>query len=203
VETGQNTFHEVAPDLWRQVDGTRQLALQRVENIKTVVDSEDPTSVFQAVPFHRSSALNLPLFLIAFAIVALTVIFWPISWLVRRGYGVQSSQSAPLRRVRLYTQLAAAFDVLYLIAWMMLLKPVLSLDLQVYSAALDPLVRALQLAGLATIAAAVVGLWSSWRLFRLKVSIRYRLWNGALVAAMLGIVWIGFVGKLIGFNLNY
>jgi CubicO group peptidase (beta-lactamase class C family) len=203
LETGQNTFHEVAPDLWRQVDGTRQLALQRVENIKTVVDSEDPTSVFQAVPFHRSSALNLPLFLIAFAIVALTVIFWPISWLVRRGYGVQSSQSAPLRRVRLYTQLAAAFDVLYLIAWMMLLKPVLSLDLQVYSAALDPLVRALQLAGLATIAAAVVGLWSSWRLFRLKVSIRYRLWNGALVAAMLGIVWIGFVGKLIGFNLNY
>ena len=32
---------------------------------------------------------------------------------------------------------------------------------------------------------------------------RYRLWNGALVAAMLGIVWIGFVGKLISFNLNY
>jgi hypothetical protein len=40
-------------------------------------------------------------------------------------------------------------------------------------------------------------------LFKLDVSIRYRLWNGALAAAMLCIVWIGFVGKLISFNLNY
>jgi CubicO group peptidase (beta-lactamase class C family) len=203
LEAGADTFHEVAPNLWRQVGGTRQLALQRVDNIKTVVDSEDPTSVLQAVPFYRSSALNLPILLIASAILALTVLFWPISWLVRRGYGVQSRQSVPLRRVRLYTRLAAAFDVLYLVGWMMLLKPVLSLDLQVYSAALDPVVRALQLAGLAAIAAAAVGLWSTWRLLKLEVSIRYRLWNGALVAAMLGIVWIGFVGKLISFNLNY
>jgi CubicO group peptidase (beta-lactamase class C family) len=203
LEAGEDIFHEVAPDLWRQVGGTRQLALQRIDNIKTVVDSEDPTSVLQPVLFYRSSALNLPILLIAFAILALTVLFWPISWLVRRGYGVQSRQSVPLRRVRLYTRLAAAFDVLYLVGWMMLLKPVLSLDLQIYSAALDPLVRTLQLAGLAAIAAAAVGLWSTWRLFRLEVSIRYRLWNGALVAAMLGIVWIGFVGKLISFNLNY
>jgi CubicO group peptidase (beta-lactamase class C family) len=203
LEAGEDTFQEVSPDLWQQVGGTRQLALQRINNIKTVVDSEDPTSVFQAVPIYRSSALNLPLLLIALAILALTVIFWPISWLIRRGYGVQSTQSVPLRRVRLYTRLAAVFDVLYLFGWMMLLKPVLSLDLQVYSSALDPVVRSLQWAGLGAIAAAAVGLWSTWRLFKLDVSIRYRLWNGALAAAMLGIVWIGFVGKLISFNLNY
>jgi CubicO group peptidase (beta-lactamase class C family) len=203
LEAGEDTFHEVSPDLWQQVGGTRQLAFQRINNIKTVVDSEDPTSVFQAVPIYRSSALNLPLLLIALAILALTVIFWPISWLIRRGYGVQSTQSVPLRRVRLYTRLAAVFDVLYLFGWMMLLKPVLSLDLQVYSSALDPVVRSLQWAGLGAIAAAAVGLWSTWRLFKLDVSIRYRLWNGALAAAMLCIVWIGFVGKLISFNLNY
>lgn len=203
LEAGNDTFHEVAPGLWQQLGGTRQLALQRIDNIQTVVDSEDPTSVLQVVPFYRSSALNLPLLLMAFAILALTILFWPISWLVRRGYGVQTRQSVPLRRVRLYTRLAAAVDVLYLVGWMMLLKPVLSLDLQVYSAALDPVVRALQLAGLAAIAAAAVGLWSTWQLFKLEVPMRYRLWNGALVAAMLGIVWIGFVGNLISFNLNY
>jgi CubicO group peptidase (beta-lactamase class C family) len=200
---GEDIFHEAAPDVWRQVGGTRQLALQRVDNIKTVVDSEDPTSVLQAVPFHRSSALNFPILLIAFAILVLTVLFWPISWLTRRGYGVQSRQSMPLRRVQLYIRLAAAFDVLYLFGWMLLLKPVLSLDLQVYSAALDPVVGTLEFAGLFAIIAAAIGLWGAWRLFRLEVSIRYRLWNAALAAAMLGIVWIGFVGKLISFNLNY
>jgi CubicO group peptidase (beta-lactamase class C family) len=200
---GEDIFHEVGPDLWRQVGGTRQLALQRIDNVKTVVDSEDPTSVLQAVPFYRSSALNLPILLIAFVTLVLTVLFWPISWLTRRGYGVQSRQSVPLRRVQLYIRLAAAFDVLYLLGWMLLLKPVLSLDLQVYSAALDPVVGTLEFAGLLAIIAAAVGLWSNWRLFRLEVSIRYRLWNVALTAAMLGIVWIGFVGKLISFNLNY
>jgi len=109
----------------------------------------------------------------------------------------------PLQRVRLCTRLAAAFDVLYLVGWMLLLKPVLSLDLQIYSAAFDPVVRTLQFAGLAAIAAAAVGLWSMWRLSKLEVSIRYQLWNGALVASMLGIVWIGFVGRLISFNVNY
>ena len=203
LEAADDTFHEVAPHIWRHVGGTRQLALQGIDNIKTVVDSADPTSVLQAVPAYRSSVLNLPVLVIAFAIVALTIILWPISWLVRRGYGIQSKQSPPVRRVRLYARLAAAVDVLYLLGWMMVLKPILSLDLQVYSAAFDSVVRALQLAGLAAIAAAAVGLWSTWRLFKLDASIPCRLWNIALAAAMLGIVWIGFVGKLISFNLNY
>jgi hypothetical protein len=86
---------------------------------------------------------------------------------------------------------------------MMILKPVLSTDLQVYSTALDPVVRTLQCAGLAAIAAAGVGIWSVRRASQLPVSTLYRLWNGALAAAMLGIVWIGFMGNLIGFNLNY
>jgi CubicO group peptidase (beta-lactamase class C family) len=203
LEAAEDTFREVAPDVWRRVGGTRQLALQRVDNIKTVVDSEDPTSVLQSVPFSRSSVLNLPVLLGAFAILALAVILWPISWLVRRGYSLASRQALPVRRVRLYARLAAVFDVLYLLGWMMALKPILSLDIQVYSAAFDPVVRALQIAGLGVIVAAAIGLWSTWRLFKLEASIPCRLWNGALAAAMLGILWIGFVGKLISFNLNY
>ena len=203
LEAAEDTFREAAPDVWRQVGGTRQLALQRIDNIKTVVDSEDPTSVLQSVPFSRSSVLNLPVLLGAFAILVLTVILWPISWLVRRGYGVESRQSPAARRVRFYARLAAVFDVLYLLGWMMVLKPVLSLDIQIYSAAFDPVVRTLQFAGLAVIAAAAIGLWSTWRLFKVEASMPCRLWNGALAAAMLGILWIGFVGKLISFNLNY
>jgi CubicO group peptidase (beta-lactamase class C family) len=203
LDGAEKTFHEVAPNVWRQVSGTRQLALQRIDNIKTVVDSEDPTSVLQAVPFYRSSMLNLPVLLIAFAILVLTSLFGPISWMVRRSYGVQSRQSLPVRRVRLYARLAAAAGVAYLLGWMMVLKPVLSLDLQVYSVAFDPVVRTMQFAGIAAIAAAAIGLWSMWRLYKLEASIPCRLWNGALVVALLGIVWIGFVGKLISFNLNY
>jgi CubicO group peptidase (beta-lactamase class C family) len=203
VEPGEDTFHEVGPDLWRVVGGTHQLALQSVDGVKTVIDSEEPIAVLQAVPFLRSASLNLPLLLSSFAVLAVAVIAWPASWIVRRRLGVQAGDSAELRRLRFLTRTAATFDVIYLVAWMMLLRPVLSTDLQVYSTALDPVVRTLQCAGLAAIAAAAVGIWSVWRASQLPVSTLYRLWNGALAAAMLGVVWIGFMGNLIGFNLNY
>jgi len=139
----------------------------------------------------------------SFAILAVTVIAWPISSIVRRRLGVKTGDSIELRRLRLITRAAAAFDVVYLAAWMMLLKPVLSVDLEVYSTALDPVVRLFQCAGLVAIAASAVGIWSVLRASQLRVSTLYRLWNGALAAAMLGVVWIGFLGNLIGFNLNY
>jgi hypothetical protein len=42
-----------------------------------------------------------------------------------------------------------------------------------------------------------------WRLSRLHVSWPSRIGNGLIAAALLGLVWIGLVGKLISFNLNY
>jgi len=64
-------------------------------------------------------------------------------------------------------------------------------------------VRALQILGLLVIAASLVGLWALWRNSRLQSARIVWLRNVALAAAMLGIVWIGVVGRLMSFNLNY
>jgi CubicO group peptidase (beta-lactamase class C family) len=201
-EPGEATFQEVAPDVWREVGGTRQLALRNVDAIKTVIDSDDPTSVLQAAPLSRSAPLNLSVLLGSLAILALTVLLWPISWLVKRRYP-QPADSTEVRRLRLLIRVAATFDVLYLASWMALLTPVLSVKLWVYSYGLDPLIRTLQLAGLGVIAAAVVGIWSLWHLSRLQKSRLSWIGNAALAAGLLGIVWIGFAGQLFSFNLNY
>jgi hypothetical protein len=140
---------------------------------------------------------------ISFLVLVVNVIAWPVSWMVRRRLGVQARDSADLRRLRFITRVAATFDVLYLAAWMWMLKPVLSLDLQLYSTAFDPLVRTLQCAGLAAIAAAVVGIFSVRRASKLGASKLYRFWNAVSAAAMLGVVWFGIMGNLIGFDLNY
>jgi len=58
-EPGNTRYREVAPNIWREVDGTRQLALESVNGVKTVVDSENPTSVLQEVPGHRAAPFNL------------------------------------------------------------------------------------------------------------------------------------------------
>ena len=202
LEPGEASFQEVATDVWREVGGTRQLALRNVDGVKTVIDSDDPTSVLQAAPLSRSAPLNLTVLLSSLVILALAVLLWPISWLVKRRYP-QPADSREVRRLRLLIRAAATFNVLYLVAWMVLLAPVLSVKLWVYSESLDPMVRVLQLAGLVVIAGSVVALWSLWRLSRLQKSRIAWIGNAALAAALLGIVWVGFAGQLISFNLNY
>ena len=202
LEPGEATFREIAPDLWREVGGTRELALRNVDGIKTVIDSEDPTSVLQPVSFLRSAALNLTILLASLAILAVTAILWPIAAFVRRRYG-RPSDSNQVRRLRRWVGTIVVFELLYVAAWIVLLTPVLSLELWVYSTRLDPVVRALQIVGLLAIAAAAVGVWSLWRLARLTPSRMVWVRNAALAGALLGIVWIGFAGKLFSFNLNY
>jgi hypothetical protein len=202
LEPGEASFHEIAPDLWHEIGGNRQLALREVNGIKTVIDSEDPTSVLQAVPLSRSAALNLTVMLGSIVILALTVMLWLISWLVRRRYRAPA-EVPEVQRLRRWLRIAVIVEVLYVVAWIMLLTPVLNLELWVYSAEHDALVRTLQIAGLLAIAAAAVGIWCLWRLSRLQPSLFAWLRNATLAAALLGIVWIGFVGRLFSFSLNY
>jgi hypothetical protein len=131
------------------------------------------------------------------------VILWPVGYLVRRHYQRPLAYSAEGRRWWTLLRIGAAFDVLWLVSWTLVLLPILSVQLDVYSTGLDPVLRTLQIAGLAVVAFAAVGLWSLWRLCRLERSWLYRIGNGLIAAALLGLLWIGCVGNLLSFNLNY
>ena len=202
LESGQDTFAEVSPDLWREVGGTRELALRTVDGVKTVIDNEDPISVLQPVPFLRSAPLNLTILCGALLIIASTALLWPISAILRWRYR-RPAASQEVRRLRMLIGVAVALVVLYVIAWILLLSPVLSVKLWVYSWRLDPVVRMLQLAGVLVVAAVAVGVWALWRISRLQSTRLGWVRNAALAAALLGIVWFAFMGRLLSFNLNY
>jgi hypothetical protein len=146
--------------------------------------------------------LNLTILGASLAILVLTAVLWPVTAIVRRRYG-RPAASVEVRRLRRWIGAVVILDLLYVIAWIMLLQPVLSTSLWVYSWRLDPVVRALQILGLLVIASSLVGLWALWRNSRLQSSRIVWVRNVALAAAMLGIVWIGVVGRLMSFNLNY
>lgn len=200
---GHAVFHEIAPQRWREVGGTRQLALTTVSGVKTVVDSEDPISVLQAVPAWRSAPLNLAIFLGSLVVLIWTLVLWPLSALLRRGERAESGLSLEVRRVRLVGRFLALGAGVYLAAWYMLLKPVLDLQLEVYSPRIDVVVSALEILGFLTIPAAAVSIWVAWRMFVLKAPWLSRIWSVLLSAALVGVVWLAVIGRLIGFNLNY
>jgi CubicO group peptidase (beta-lactamase class C family) len=197
---GDAHFREIAPDTWQEVGGQRRLALQNINGIPTVLDSDDPTSVLQLAPVRRSGALNLTVLLCSFVILTLAVVLWPITYWVRRHY---QRSAVPNQGPRTVLRVAALFDLLWLAAWCIVLTPVLSIQLDFYSTALDPVIRTLQIAGVIVIVLAVAGGWNLWRLCTSEVSWPARVGNGLIAAALIGLVWIGVIGGLISFNLNY
>lgn len=200
LAAGNAHFREVAPDTWQEVGGHRRLALQTINGIPTVLDSEDPTSVLQSVPLRRSGALNLTVLLCSVFVLTLAVLLWPITYWVRRHY---QRGPVPNQGPRTLLRVAALFDLLWFVAWCIVLTPVLSIQLDFYSTALDPVIRTLQIAGVIVVALAVVGGWNLWRLCTTEASWTSRVGNGLIVAALIGLVWIGVIGGLISFNLNY
>jgi CubicO group peptidase (beta-lactamase class C family) len=200
---GLATYGEVGPQLWREKGGRGQLSVQTVNGIKTIVDSSDPISVLQQAPFSRSAPLNLAILVGALIVVVLTVLGWILSPLLKQLTAVPDDSIAAVRRLRLHLRVAAAYDLLYMIAWFIIIRPVLTVDLGFYSSRLDPVVRVMQLAGILAFAAAGLGLWSAWRLAQLKVPRSLRIRGFVVAAGLLGVVWIAVIGGLTRFSLNY
>jgi hypothetical protein len=200
---GMTKFREVGPQLWREIGGTHELALQTVNGVKTVVDSEDPTSVRQAAPFIRSTGLNLNVMIFSVAVLLWALLLWPLSALLRWGDAAKSGAPAEVRRLRLFQRGAAAVDLAYLVGWYMILQPILANQVGAYNTSLDGFIRVMQVWGLLVIAAAGLGLWAAFRTFKAGASWPARIWSVIVALALLGMVWIGFMGRLIDFSLNY
>jgi CubicO group peptidase (beta-lactamase class C family) len=200
---GSIAYREVAPQRWRQVGGTHELALSQIDGVKTVSDSENPVSVLQQAQFLHSAPLNLTVLALSFLVLLCTLLSWPLAAVLRRADRATSGTSAAVKRLRLYQRLAVAFAVIYLFAWFKMIEPLLNTDLALYDTAHDWLVRSLQISGLLAIVAALVGVWAAWRMLRADVSRLSRIWSVLVALALLGVVWVAWIGQLLSWNLNY
>lgn len=203
LEPGMAHLREVAPDVWREIGGTRELAVREINGVKTVLDSEDPSSVLQAVPGYEAAPLNLTVLVGSFVVLASSVVLWPVGYFVRRRYRRALPYPAEARRARIWLRVAATFGVLWLLSWVLAVLPLLGAQYDFYSSAHDPLIRTLQVAGVGLLVLTAVALGCVGRLWRWQPSWWVRLGNGAIAAGLLGLVWIGVVGGLMSFRLNY
>lgn len=199
---GDAVFREIDKDLWQEVGGNRRVALREVDGIRTVIDSTDPSSVLQAVPIRRNSVLNMTALAGSLVVLLAVVAWWPASAMLRRHYRA-SAEDPMIQSLRRRVRWIAAGNLIYCCAWMWVLAPVVKLELEFYSSRLDPLIRTLQVGGVAVVIANAFGVLSLWQLGRLKSGWSGWLRAGLMAAAFAGIVWIGLIGQLIGFNLDY
>jgi hypothetical protein len=136
------------------------------------------------------------------AVLLAVVAWWPVGAMLRRHYRATAEDPA-LLRLRRRVRWVAVGNLVYCGAWMGVLAPVLKLELEFYSSRLDPLIRILQVGGVIVVIANALAVISLWQLARLKSSWVGWLRAGFVAAALAGIIWIGVIGQLIGFNLDY
>jgi CubicO group peptidase (beta-lactamase class C family) len=196
-------FREIAPGLWREVDGQRQLKVTDVGGRVTLLDSDNPVGVLQAVPLARNSALNLTVGFLSFLILLATMLIWPVAWWLRRSCPEKPGLTGRPALLRRLTRIAAVADLVYLLGWYMLLAPALQARYYAYNAGLDGWIRLLQVAAIVPLAGAVIGAWNARLAFEAGRGWGARVRAVIVAAALIGIVWISWMGGLIGFDLNY
>lgn len=192
----------VAPGTWQEQGGDKRLYFAPVNGTLTLVTSDNPVSVMQATSAAESAGLNLFVLLASAGVLLLVVLAWPVAWRFRRLYRQPPLlQGSQLRAYRL-ARLGALATLLYLVGWYFAFEPLLQNQLDAYGLGLDGLLRSMQIAAIVPLVAAAIGLWHAW------LSLRSGRWGAILVslclaAALLGVVWIAWVGRLMGFNLEY
>jgi len=203
VTGGEVILSEIAPQHWREVGGNRELVLEIQNGVATVIDSTDATSLLQAMPSPLAATLN-PLILIAsVAGLALTVILWPVSGLLRRVDRASSALESQVTGLRLRLRLAALIGLVFVASWYAMLQPVLTSQLDFYSAAVDPVLIALNVFGLVMIAVALAAAWWAYRLFHIGAPWPQRMGGVVTTFALAGILWISLQADLVSFTLNY
>lgn len=191
-------WREVAPFVWREVDGDAHLVM-RVEDGEVKAVWSDQIHSFWLnlrVPFLWSSQLNVPLLLASALVLLLTVLSWPVQALIRKRrpealHDVRSSTGK--RRYRYAIVLA----VVYLLGWVI----AIAADANSWSGPLLAL-RLLQLIGLACIIGAGVAWWHAWQSWRESNSAVSKAWSTATAFALTYVVWFSFAFHLISYRID-
>ena len=197
------SFRETEPGRWREVGGERVLTSGVIDGVASLRDSRDPVGVLQRTPLLRNAAVNGLVFLLSLAALLTAAAAWAIGAGARLVY---RQPAALAERERLVQQLARIFvvaDLVYLVAWSQVLGPILGQQVWFYTSALDPVVRAMEIAAIVPLCGAAAGFANASLALISQRGWAMKAGAVAGAAALVGVPWIAFVGGLMSLTLNY
>ena len=199
------TWREIAPYVWRDVDGNDRLAAT-VEDGRVTRFAVEPFAsimVFEPVPWWKSSAWLLPAFGIGLVALLLTVLAWPISALVRRYYGMPYRLQGREARAHRLVRVAAFTVLLATAAYAGFLGAMLS-NLELTAPASDSIVRGLRvLCAIVFPVGTLVALWNLGVVWGGRRRWTAKLWALVLALSCVSILWVAIVFSMIGYTANY
>lgn len=201
-------WREIGPFVWRQVGGASKMAAAVRDGKVVFVASDDlpPVMALQPAPVW-AAGWNIPLFIATIAVLALTVVLWPViavvRWRYRRAFPLAGRAAALYR----WTRMVCLIDLVFLGAWFALIAATES-NLNLFSGGNDWIFRLIQIVGLLGVVGVVAPLANLAMNQRHPAKSGWRSWWGRLssvliAAACLATVWFAFALRLITPNLAY
>ena len=196
-------LRETGPLMFRAVDNQDRVAFKRDDAGRLVMVTDFPVFVFQRSPWYENSGLNLPLIIGALAVLALTMVLWPVAALVRRHYGRKLILTPQQRRLRIIARLACLLDLIFVIA-LATFFTMTEKDIGLLSPRFDPVLRIIQIVGWLGIVGTLAVLYSALRSWREPE----RWWlskvaDTVIAAACVAFVWFVYVWNMLHWSLRY
>jgi len=197
---------EIAPFVWQDANGHDLLAAKVVDNKVTRFSFGllGPFEVYLRADGARNGAWLTPALCASLAVLALTVLFWPITAIVRRRYRARLDLSPRELRVYRAGKIGALLMLLAISAWAFSIVSMFS-DLNKTTEAFDPVLRFDQVFGfLAFVGGFLLILWNLVTVWRVG-SRRWpaKLWSIVLALSGFVVLWVAFAFHLIGWGVSY
>jgi CubicO group peptidase (beta-lactamase class C family) len=199
-------WREVKPWLWQEVNGS--------DYLQAIPDGNGGIKMFSITPYApiieflpAPASLNagwiFPVAGLAFLIVLIAALGWPIVALVRRRYKYQSDVSGRALQLHRATRATAWLFILLGVGWVLILTAVNN-DLTSLNGGLDVWMRLLQLVLIVAILGTIAAIWNAWMVA--SAPGRHRLatiWAILIALAAAFLVWLCIDLGLLTASLNY
>jgi hypothetical protein len=202
---GAKRWIEVAPFVWREEHGTRRLVARIQDGRVRWLSSElfPPILVLQPVSFWQSAIFVLSLLGGSVAMLALTVLFWPVKAILRWRYSQPFALRGRAALLYRLMRVAALLDVVAVAGWSTFLLSG-QLRLAVFDTPSDGLVRALQVLSVLAMLGTVAPIME----FAIALRDPNRIWwtkatDGLVMMAAIVIAWFLVDYNFVTASLNY
>src|SRR5438067_300639 len=202
-ENGQpRRFREIAPMLFKSVDGPEKVAFVKDSSGHRVCYLDFPFMVLQEVDVALDKqAFNYVVMGLGIGVVVLTILFWPVSAILRKHYKQSLMLDPPARKWRRWAKIACIIDLIYLLGFLWTFTLLQKLEL---GSGGDFKLHLLQVigvlggvGGLLTIICAMKS-WTDSTQW-----VWYKVWNTLLAVGCVGFFWFLVHWHLLNFSLNY
>jgi CubicO group peptidase (beta-lactamase class C family) len=189
---------ETAPFVWRDKDGKTRLSAKVEGNqvVRYSFDGVSPFMMWDRTPLASSTRWIQPALIGSMAALALTVLLWPVTVLVRRKYRAQFPLRGQAAQAHRAVRIVALLNLLVWGGWFSMTSAL------GYSANpadhFDGRLTLLQISGwIFFVGTIAISIWNALEVFRGNRSLFARIWSVVLVVASLIIFYVAFTFKLL------